>query len=108
MTKITYDNIIQMDKLLKEGKKLKEIALMFKLSPSTVSYHLDEDQNKKAKQRSNKYNKKKSKKQVKLENQRKKEYRKKWFKNKYYNDESFRKKIITNSMNYKIKKRLNK
>ena len=108
MTKITKEIIEQMNKLLKEGKKLVEIALMFKLSPSTVSYHLNEEQRNKAKERARAIYKKKSKKQIRLENERKKEYRKKWFKDKYYSDENFRKKIIENSMRYKIKKRLEK
>ena len=108
MTKINKEIIEQMNKLLKEGKNLVEIAKTLNLSHSTISYHLDEEQRNKQKERVKRIYKKKSKKQIKLENQKKREYRKIWFKHKYHTDEVFRKKIIENSMRYKIKKRLEK
>jgi predicted transcriptional regulator len=108
MTKITYQIVIEMNKLLKEGKNLVDIAKTLNLSPSTVSYHLDSEQRTKQIERVKKIYSKKSKKQIKLENQKKRDYREKWFKNKYHTDEVFRKKIIENSMKYKKKKRLEK
>jgi DNA-binding transcriptional ArsR family regulator len=83
-----------MNKLLKEGKNLVEIAKTLNLSPSTISYHLDSEQRNRQKERVKKLYNKKSKKQIKLENQKKREYRNNWIKNKYHTDEEFRKKHI--------------
>jgi DNA-binding MarR family transcriptional regulator len=108
MTKVTKETIELMNKLLKEGKNLVEIAKTLNLSPSTVSYHLNKEQKEKQIERVMKIYKKKSKKQISLENKKKRKYQSAWFKNKYKTDEVFRKKVIANSMRYKLKKRLNK
>ena len=92
MTKLTKKQIEEIRKLHKEGMKVKELAIKFKVQLRTIRYWLwyreksleiqknyDKNMNpEKKKERYNKY----------------KEYRNNYFKNKYTNDEEFRNKHI--------------
>jgi DNA-binding transcriptional ArsR family regulator len=103
--KITPEKLQEMKKLREEGLKYTEIAETFKVSSSTVRYHLNPKYHdcalNNAKKRYKGYSR-----EVYLKN---KEKQKEYYKRRYHSDEEFRKRMIGYVIKYnkKIKEQTN-
>ncbi len=87
-------DIKQIKKLREKGKTIQLIADKFNISTSTVSYHVSENENKKAKIRANRYYQKLTPEEKKLNNKKYTEYRKNYYHKRYNEDEEFRLRMI--------------
>jgi len=90
--RITKEQISEMKKLSKSGKKYSEIAKQMNISPVVVAYHLDGKYKIKLIERARKYRDKMSDEEKKRIYESQKEYRKQYFKDRYHSDEEFREK----------------
>lgn len=90
--RITKEQVIEMKKLSKNGKKYIEISKHMNISPVVVAYHLEEKYKIKLLERARKYRDKMSDNEKKRIYESQKDYRKQYFKDRYHSDEEFREK----------------
>ena len=90
--RITKEQVVEMKKLMENGKKYSEIAKQMEISPVVVAYHLDKKYKIKLIERARKYRDKMSDEEKKRIYESQKDYRKKYFKDRYHSDEEFREK----------------
>ena len=95
--KLTKQQIIEIEKLNKQGIKLREIAKQFGLNVSTISYHLNKEV--RLKQIMDYFNKK-SLEEKRAIYRKRKDYINNWIKNKYATDEIYREKVKQRSKNW--------
>jgi len=99
--KLTKEQIQEIKNIRENGESLREIALKFKVSPTTIRYHLNKENLKKNyKKWYNSLSKEKKKEIFKTNNQVARDYRR----NRYHSDEEYRKKCIEASTNWRKNK----
>lgn len=103
--KLDPEKVLGMKRYKDFGYSYKDIALIFKVAPSTVQYHLDKGYKEKSLKRSNKYNSKLTKKQKRRISKKRRKYNNQYIMDRYHNDEEFRIKFIKSSIKYQKKKR---
>ena len=109
MSKLTKDQVLEIQKSHMEGKTCMELSKVYGVSQPTISYHVNLDLNIKIKGRSKKAYGEKTPEQKKALTVKRKEYIKAYMNKRYKNDLEFRNKsiarqIVYNNRNKKIVK----
>lgn len=108
MTKLNSEQILEIQKLRKEGRTQFEIAVQFKVSISAIQYHTNEKQKANQIESSKRWFKNLNKSQRKELYNKRKEYWRNYTRNRYNTDEEYRKRVIRYQMEYKKRKKNDK
>lgn len=101
MPKLTKEQITEIKTLHESGKKQVELAKMFKVNQSVISYWLDnEDKRKLISQKIMEAFRKKSKEERSLIYKKRLPYLRAYYSRRYHQDQNFRNKEVERSKNY--------